>query len=198
MKNSINVWDLPIRMFHWSLVLFFSVAYFSAEDHKTLHAYAGYVVFALIAFRIVWGFVGNRYARFGDFVTRPSAVIAYLKRFIARTPPHYTGHNPAGGYMVVALLILLTVVVVTGLEVYGLEGHGPLAATALTLNAATVSIAPDRARHRFWKGVHELASNLALALIILHVLSVLVASRIHKENLVKAMITGKKENDVQG
>jgi cytochrome b len=127
-QNSIKVWDPLIRIFHWSLVIFFTVAFLSGDEESSLHIYSGYAVIGLVLFRILWGFVGTEHARFRDFIFGPSKVIQYLKSMASSTPQRYIGHNPAGGYMVVALLATLLVVTFTGLKVYGTEGHGPLAA----------------------------------------------------------------------
>ena len=212
MSKEIRVWDPLVRLFHWSLVLSFSIAYLSGEEENNLHIYAGYVVLGLIAFRMLWGLVGTRHARFSDFVTSPATVIRYLKGLFARKPQHYPGHNPAGGWMVIAMLVCLFIVSVSGLKVYAIEeGLGPLAADtpALTLISTARADDDDDDEHRgheknehrhgeddaaeeFWEELHEVSSNIMLLLIVLHIGGVIVASRLHDEHLVKAMITGKK------
>lgn len=210
MNNEIRVWDPLVRIFHWSLVLAFSIAYLSGDEENTLHIYAGYVVLGLIVFRVLWGLVGTRYARFSSFVTSPVTVFQYLKGLIARKPQHYTGHNPAGGWMVIAMLLCLFIVSLSGLKVYAIEeGLGPLAAEITLVSPARADDddddddhqagrkyekghGEDEAAEEFWEELHEVSSNLMLLLIFLHIGGVIVASRWHDEHLVKAMFTGKK------
>ena len=211
MSNEIRVWDPLVRIFHWSLVAGFTIAYLSGDEENAVHIYAGYVVLGLIVFRVLWGFIGTRYARFGSFVTSPATTFQYLKDLAARKPQHYMGHNPAGGWMVIALLVCLFVVSLSGLKVYAIEeGLGPLAADAPALNLVSVARADDddddhhrrengkgghdedEAAEEFWEELHEVSSNIMLLLIVLHVAGVVVAGRLHDEKLVKAMITGKK------
>jgi len=208
MSNEIRVWDPLVRIFHWGLVLAFTVAYLSGDEESSLHIYSGYVVLWLIAFRVLWGLVGSRYARFSDFVYSPGTVIQYLKDLIAKKPKHYIGHNPAGGAMVIAMLLCLFVVSVSGLKVYAIEeGLGPLAGEYPALTVISTAYANDdddehgknANRHgedeeaeEFWEEIHEASSNLMLLLIFLHITGVIVSARLHDEHLVKAMFTGKK------
>jgi cytochrome b len=216
MNNEIRVWDPLVRVFHWSLVLSFTIAYLTGEEYSGLHIDAGYVVLGLILFRLVWGFIGTRYARFSDFVYSPKAVLGYLKSLTTNTPRHYTGHNPAGGWMVIAMFLCLAIVSVSGLKVYAIEeGLGPLAGST---HESPIIITPayadddeheeneshedreDESRvsghenesEEFWEEIHEASSNFMLLLIFLHVAGVMLSGRRHKENLVKAMITGNK------
>jgi len=189
-QKMIKVWDPLVRIFHWSLVSAFFIAYFTEDDLLDLHVYAGYLIGGLLIFRLVWGFVGSRHARFTDFVKRPREVWAYLKSIIGQHPRRYLGHNPAGGAMVIALLSSLVLVTVSGIALYGIEeSSGPL--------AASLSGAGE-----FWEdvveGVHEFFANATLALVFFHVLGVLMASFQHKENLVKSMIDGRKPADDEG
>ncbi len=132
MEKEVCVWDILVRVFHWSLVLAFTVSYLSGEDESVLHIYAGYAVLALISFRVLWGIVGTRYARFGNFVYSPEVIIAYMKDIFYGKAKRYLGHNPAGGAMIVALLLSLFVVSYSGLKIYAIEeGAGPLAKQAL-------------------------------------------------------------------
>ncbi len=207
-SNEIRVWDPLVRIFHWGLVLAFTVAYLSGDEENSLHIYSGYAVLGLIAFRVIWGLIGTRYARFSDFVYSPATVIQYLKGLVARKPKHYTGHNPAGGWMVIAMLLSLFVVTVSGLKVYAIEeGLGPLAGEPPALTVISVAYADDddaghrknenghgedEAAEEFWEELHEVSSNFMLFLIFLHIAAVIISGRLHKENLVKAMFTGKK------
>jgi len=207
MSKEVRVWDPLVRIFHWGLVLAFSVAYLSGDEENSLHIYSGYVVLGLIAFRVLWGLVGSRYARFSNFVYSPGTVIQYLKDLLAKKPEHYTGHNPAGGAMVIAMLLCLFIVSVSGLKVYAIEdGLGPLAGESPALTVMSPAYADEEDEHgknengygedeeaeEFWEEIHEVSSNLMLLLIFLHITGVIVSARLHDEHLVKAMFTGKK------
>lgn len=206
MNHEIRVWDPLIRLFHWSLVLTFTIGYLTGEEENNLHIIAGYTVLGLILFRVVWGIIGPRYARFSNFVYSPGTVIQYLKEMLARKPKHYIGHNPAGGAMVIAMLLCLFVISVSGLKVYAIEeGLGPLAGppSALAIIDAAHADDDEHERHEyghtedeeaeeFWEEIHEASSNLMLLLVFLHIAGVIVSGRLHDENLVKAMLTGKK------
>lgn len=199
-EERIKVWDIAVRVFHWTLLVVFFVAYFSGDEEDLLHVYAGYGVLALVAFRIVWGFVGTRHARFADFVYGPAATLRYVRSIFSSRPLHYLGHNPLGGWMVVALLLGLIGTCWSGLEAYGQEGHGPLAQHGrLLVSSASANDEEDGERKgeaeadEFWEEIHEAFSNATLVLVFLHVAGVLIASAIHRENLVKAMITGYKK-----
>jgi cytochrome b len=165
------VWDAPVRVFHWLLVLCFAGAYLSADSERwrLLHVTLGYTVGALVAFRVVWGLVGTRHARFAGFVRGPRAVLAYLGSLRCRQPEHHTGHNPAGAVAIVALLGLAAVTVAFGWATYDELGGEWLAR------------------------VHETAANLMLAVVAVHVAGVAVGSWLHRENLVRAMLTGRKQ-----
>ena len=131
--EKVKVWGLPIRVFHWSLVAFFAIAYITGEELETLHAWSGYVVIALIVFRLIWGLVGGRYARFSNFIYSPKNVRAYLKSLLSSKPLQYLGHNPAAGVMVLLLLVSLALTSWSGLQAYAAEGYGPLATTDMTI-----------------------------------------------------------------
>lgn len=104
----IRVWDLLVRVLHWGLVAAFALAWLTAEENEGLHELAGYAVLALIAVRVVWGFVGSRYARFRQFVRGPGTFVDYLREAIRGREPRYIGHNPAGAVMIVALLLTMS------------------------------------------------------------------------------------------
>jgi len=203
MVNRMPVWDRFVRVFHWALAGAFVVAFLTGEEDSSVHFHAGYLIGALLVARIVRGFVGSRHARFTSFVTGPGPVVAYLRSFAGGPARHFVGHDPAGGWMVLLLLASLTLTVASGLRVYGLEGHGPFAVARLprpdaaTMSASDVGAlrAARRDRHRkeeFGEEIHELAANGALVLVGLHVLGVFASSLRHRENLVRAMITGRK------
>jgi cytochrome b len=180
-----KIWDPFIRIFHWSLVAGFILAYVTEDDLLTLHTWAGYVVLGLVTVRILWGLIGSRHARFSDFIYSPAAIMQYLRDTMHLKGKRYLGHNPAGGAMVVLLLVSLLLTSVTGVLVYGAEeGAGPLAAW-------TSQFGHDRAEA--FEEVHEFFANFTVFLVFLHVAGVVLESLIHRENLVSSMINGKKE-----
>ena len=192
--DAVRVWDTVVRVGHWALVLLFVVAYLSGEEESLLHVYAGYGVLGIVVFRILWGVVGTRHARFTDFVYGRAETLRYLKSILALRPIHYLGHNPLGGWMIVALLISLLAVNWSGMELYGVQGHGPLAGGAATL-LAPAHADDDEAgseRESVWEEIHEVLANLAVVLVLLHIAGVVSSSLVHRENLVRAMITGNK------
>jgi cytochrome b len=169
---TVKVWDLFVRLFHWSLVGLFAVAYATGDEVERVHIAAGYAIAALLALRVVWGFVGPHHARFSNFVRPPGEVLAYLRGMFLFRAPRYLGHNPAGGAMIIALIAMLTVTCVTGYM--------------MTTDAYWGA--------KWVEHVHEALANLTVALIAFHVLGVLIASFEHRENLVKAMMTGRKRD----
>lgn len=194
-QKTVKIWDLPVRIFHWLLVLLFVLSYLTGEEETPWHIYSGYTIVTVVLFRVVWGFIGGRYARFSDFVRPPAVVLAYAKDLWAKKPARYLGHNPLGGWMIVALLVTLLATTLTGMKVYAVKTHeGPL---AFTIDAATPLPAPgkDSPEEEYWKEIHEFFINLMLALIGLHIAGVVVSGRLHKENLARAMITGEKNTD---
>jgi len=177
----IKVWDLPLRIFHWLLVIGFFIAYLTEDDLLTIHVWAGYLVSGLLVFRLIWGFIGNDYARFSNFLCSPAKSIAYIKDLIALKTQRYIGHNPAGAAMIVLLLISLLATVITGFAVYGADqAAGPLAAIG-------------SANEKMWEEVHEFFANFTLILVLVHVAGVAIESYIHRENLAKAMVHGFKK-----
>lgn len=164
------------------------MAYLSGEEWLDLHVWAGYIIGGLLAFRLVWGLIGPRHARFSDFVYRPAAVKAYLKDLLRMRAPRYLGHNPAGGAMVLLLLFGLLMTTFTGLAHLAIEeGQGPLVGLI-----ASGGYWPD-----IYEESHELFANLTLLLVFVHIAGVLVSSMLHGENLVRAMITGRKARQLQ-
>ncbi|NOZ11632.1 MAG: cytochrome B [Gammaproteobacteria bacterium] len=204
MSKEIRVWDPLIRIFHWSLVLAFSIGYLSGDEESNLHIYSGYAVLGLITFRVLWGVVGTRYARFSNFVHAPNIVIQHLKALFKKEQKHYVGHNPAGGWMVVAMLITLFVVTISGLKLYAIEeGLGPLAGNSqvpLIMSSAYADDdkhdknenGKDEGAEEFWEEIHEVSSDFMVLLILLHITGVIVSGRLQNEHLIKAMFTGKK------
>lgn len=182
-QGEVAVWDPFVRVFHWTLVIGFFAAYLSGDDLQTLHVIAGYCVGTLVLARLVWGVIGTRYARFTSFVFAPDKVLNYGRALVGFGGRRYLGHSPAGGAMVLALLVMLILIVVSGLATLALlDGAGPLSAW----------IAPNRSFGRAVKGIHEVLANVTLGLVVLHLFGVLLASFVHNENLIKAMWTGRK------
>ena len=196
LPNETRVWDPVVRIFHWSLVAAFTIAWLTGEEESRLHELAGYAVIGLVLIRVAWGFVGTKYARFRDFVYRPSTVLAYVRDILTGKSKRYLGHNPLGGMMVIALLLSLLATGVTGLALPGAEeGMGPFAAITVTLPAAiskAVANDDDDGAGETWKETHEFFANLSLLLVALHIAGVIVGSLVHRENLVRAMFTGRK------
>ncbi len=206
----VAVWDPVVRYGHWLLVAAFAVAYLSAEEESggpdRLHVWGGYVVGMIVILRVLWGFIGPRRARFADFVCGPVAAIRYLIDLPRGRARRYLGHSPAGGAMVVLLLLSLGATVATGLMAYGERGKGPLADSGTAVVAAAYAD-EDKASGRTGTetrrnggesavgDLHGTLANITLALVILHVLGVGVASVVHRENLVLAMIDGRKRAD---
>jgi cytochrome b len=183
----IRVWDPLVRIFHWALVGGFATAFIVEDDLLGVHVWAGYLVLALIGARLVWGIIGTRHARFGDFVRKPSDVMAYIRDALRLRAPRYLGHNPAGGAMVIALLVAVALTGLSGLAVYGAEElSGPL--------APLMSALPGAWGH-FFEEVHEVMANLTLVLVLAHVAGVIFSSLSHRENLIGGMITGLKRRD---
>mgnify|MGYP001488324673 CR=1 FL=1 len=171
---TVRIWDPLVRVVHWSLVTAFAAA-FVTEDSARLHTAVGYVVLGLIAVRLVWGVIGPPHARFTSFVPSPARLGRYLSGLMRGRPERHLGHNPAGGVMIVLLLATVLGIAVTGW----------LATT-----------------DRFWgvkwvEELHEMSAYFALVLVGLHVTGVIVSSVLHRENLVRAMITGRKAAAVE-
>jgi cytochrome b len=183
----VSVWDPLVRFFHWGLVASFTITFVTEDDLLGLHVQAGYVVLGLVSIRLLWGFVGPRYARWSDFVTGPAEILAYLKAVIQFRAARHLGHNPAGGAMVVALMLSLTATGISGVAVYGAqELSGPMAPLFIGLSDGWAHSLED---------VHEVLANLTLLLVFLHLAGVAWACLQHRENLVRAMITGRKRRE---
>lgn len=169
-QRKVLVWDAPVRVFHWLLAATFAGAWLTAEGERWqfVHMTLGYTMAGLVAFRILWGVIGTRHARFASFVRGPRAVAGYLRSLVRGRPEHHSGHNPAGAMAILALLALALAVPFTGWVSYSnVRSH--------------------------WVGeLHEGIATLMLALVGLHVAAVAISSWLHRENLVAAMITGRK------
>lgn len=170
--TEIHVWDRLVRVFHWSTVGLFAAAYL-IDRPRDLHETLGYTLAAILAVRVVWGFVGSRHARFSDFVPGPGSFLSYVLALLRGREGRYVGHNPAGGAMVVALMLTLAGICLTG-WMMGLDAYWG---------------------EDWVEDIHETLVTLCLALVALHVSGVIYESVRHRENLVGAMITGKKRVD---
>ena len=181
-KCTVKVWDPLIRIFHWSLLFFFMLAFVTGDEWLILHVQAGYAIALLIGFRLLWGVIGTRLAQFRSFVKPPRAVLTYLRAMLGLRPAHYLGHNPAAAVMVLALLLSLSITCFTGLVTIASEGQGPLADTFFS-----------SWRGEWMEELHEFFANFTLLLVIGHVAGVVISSLLEGENLVRAMITGRKK-----
>ena len=169
--TAIRVWDAPTRVFHWLLVLSFAGAYLTSESERwsLVHITLGYTLGGLITFRLIWGFVGTRYARFTSFVKGPSEVLQYAKSMATLKPKHFVGHNPLGAVAIVLLIVSGIAIVVTGYAAFNEIGEEWVAE------------------------LHEVASHIMLILVGIHIVGVIAASWLHKENLARAMVNGFKQ-----
>jgi cytochrome b len=170
MLQKVLVWDLPTRTFHWLQALSFVGAYLTAESEKTrdIHVALGYILFGLIVFRLLWGFIGTRYAKFSSFLFKPSEIIAYMLSLFKGKSAHFVGHNPVGSVAIWLLLGLGLTLGVTGV---------------MLLQDDVADVVVD---------IHAYVTDAMLAVIFLHLVGVFMSSYLYKENLVRAMITGFK------
>lgn len=170
----IPIWDLPVRLGHWLLVVAFALAWLTAESERwqVVHVASGTVMAAVVLFRLVWGFVGSRHARFAAFPCSPRAAFAYGKQLLQRRAPHVAGHNPAGALAIYGLLALITLTVLSGWSTYNDVGG------------------------EAFEELHEGIATALLCLVGLHLAGVVTGSLAHGENLVRAMVTGRKQGEV--
>jgi len=187
----VPVWDPLIRSSHWLLAAAVLIDWVTDEP-LWMHSWLGYLAGALVVLRIVWGFVGPENARFVSFVHGPRMVFDYLTGLIRFSSKRYLGHSPAGGAMIVALLIMVAATAVTGMANLASDrGEGPMAGVIAKVERPP-RIPGQRRPPLLMKQVHETVANVTLVLVVLHVFGVALASYAHRENLVRAMITGKK------
>jgi cytochrome b len=171
LRKMILVWDIPVRVFHWLLVICFAGAWLTSESERLqmIHYAFGYTSCLLVIIRLIWGVIGTRYARFTQFLKRPNAVLEHFMAMLRGHAHHDVGHNPAGGLVMAVLMLLILVIDLTGyLSVK--EFLGNLAGEA-----------------------HEVVASLALAFVIVHILAAIVMSVLERQNLVKSMVDGKKQ-----
>ena len=186
-SNPVKVWDPLVRLFHWVLVSAFFIAFITEEDFLNIHTISGYIILALICFRLVWGLFGTRYARFANFIYSPGKVKQFIKDTFSLKAKRYIGHNPAGGVMIILLIVSLLMCTISGIAVYGVEEQaGPMALWFVNSYSLWGKLLEE---------IHEFFANFIVFLIFVHLLGVIVESVIHKENLVKSMITGWKSGN---
>ncbi|MBF0153059.1 MAG: DUF1924 domain-containing protein [Magnetococcales bacterium] len=183
-EQTVSVWDPLLRLCHWGLVLGVILAFVTEDEVMFLHVMAGYWILGLVIFRLVWGFMGPGHARFSTFVRGPRQILAYMRSILGGRPEHYLGHNPAGGGMAIAILMVLSLTVILGMAAYdSKEFSGFLWPMTFGLGIGTVKLLTF---------LHEIFATLLLFLVGLHLVGVLVASLQHRENLIKSMLTGRK------
>ena len=167
------------------------MAYLTGDELTTIHIWSGYLIAGLLLVRLLWGFIGTKHARFRDFIYPPREVAAYLKSLVSGKSRRYLGHNPAGGVMV--LLLLTSLVLTTGSGLMMLQStQGSLIPPPVSQSGWFADDDDEFEGSEVLEEVHEFFANLTLLLVILHIAGVVVSSRLHHENLVRAMITGKK------
>ncbi len=202
-QECVRVWDLLVRVFHWLLVLAFSVSYLTEGEPQSVHVWSGYVIATLLVIRIAWGFVGHGHARFADFVVGPVHGGRHLVREIRGDARRYLGHNPAGASMILALLVSLLLTVAAGLYLHALENDaGPwawlapdprVAATARVQHEGAAGTGgEERPGAEAVAAVHAFLANVTLLLIVVHIAGVVLGSVRHRENLPAAMWHGHK------
>ncbi len=178
-ERKVRVWDLPTRIFHWSLLALLLVAWFTGEEEGAaaqIHRYAGEAIAGLIVFRVLWGFVGGERSRFSDFAAGPTAIVAHVRDLFSSRPKRHLGHNPLGGIAVFLLLAVVSAIVFTGLFSGGEGAGGPFVGVwGLELSE-----------------LHELLFRVLQGLVLVHLLGVLVESLKARDALIPAMITGAK------
>ena len=175
-KQPVLVWDFPVRVFHWLLVISFAGAWLTAESEaqQMIHYAFGYSACALILFRVVWGIFGTRYARFSHFIKGPTEIMQHIKSLVSgKQHPDEVGHNPAGALVMISLMILILLI--------GLTGYWSVKEYMGDLMS----------------GAHEVISNMALVFVVIHIAAAFIMSFIQKENLVKSMFTGKKQGTTE-
>ncbi|HOZ28109.1 MAG TPA: cytochrome b/b6 domain-containing protein [Hyphomonadaceae bacterium] len=208
--RSVKVWDPIVRIGHWLLAGGFLTAYLTAEENQPIHVLAGYTVAAVVGLRIIWGFVGTKHARFAGFVRGPGAVFGYLAGLVTGKSKRSVGHNPAGAAMTIALLLCVGGTAISGMALLAAEeGEGPLAGFIAAESEAAGPVTRSAVEHDLAEGaemseeggeemfeeVHETFVNFTLLLIGLHIVGVIASSLAHRENLVRAMITGRKRGE---
>ncbi|KAB2889430.1 MAG: cytochrome B [Desulfobulbaceae bacterium] len=210
--DQVYVWDPFVRFCHWAMVVLFFLAYLTGDSRGSLHRHAGQLILVLVALRVFWGCVGTRHARFSDFCCSPGKAVGYLRQLLTGRPPSYTGHNPAAAWMIVFLLAGSVFLCFSGYAAMAEKGGGPgwQKGGVNVLQFVPPAFAGDGGGHRreqrrnrrwerpdgdggdLWQDIHEGSARAVLSLIVLHVAGVAASSMVHRENLVLAMVTGRK------
>ncbi|MBS0336952.1 MAG: cytochrome b/b6 domain-containing protein [Proteobacteria bacterium] len=189
LHRAVKVWDLPVRLFHWLLVALFGFMFFSGKakgNWMEWHMYSGYMILALVLFRVLWGFAGSTHARFSSFLAGPGACIAFMRKLLSRSPAHVAGHNPLGGWMVLVMLLLLLAQAGTGLfSNDDISIEGPL------YKFVSKEVSDQLTSFHYYN------FYVLLALAAAHIAAVAFHVLVKKENLVGAMFTGVKMLDSQ-
>jgi len=179
----ILIWDVPTRLFHWLFALTFAVGWITGDSDSwlDLHVFTGYLMLGLLGFRLIWGLVGSRYARFRSFLFGPGKAFRYFLSSLTRSAPRHVGHNPTAAWAVYLMLALGVLVGISGILVLGGEEQQGIASGLLSFGEGEAL-----------KEVHEVLASVMLALVIIHLLGVAAESWLHRENLAKAMLNGRK------
>ena len=174
-SQKILIWDLPTRVFHWSIVICFVGAVITQESEKyrLFHVTFGYTMLGLVIFRLLWGVIGTRYSRFSSFLFGYRQIKEYIRGLVCNKPIHYLGHNPLGSVAIYLILAIVLGISITGYCIFNDIG----------LN--------------WYSEVHELMANLLIGIVVIHILGVIASSLLHKENLVRSMLTGLKQGATQ-
>lgn len=209
--RQVKVWDPLVRTFHWSLVFLFTLAYVTGDDAATAHIWSGYIVLALLLLRVLWGLFGTQHARFSDFVYPVSVILDYAKDMLLGRARRYLGHNPLGGAMIVIMLVVLLLTCTTGIVAQRVDQQSvalsPAQPAIAAMDLVPAAWADDdrfenrearthdkeaRKRNKALRETHEFFANLMLLLVVMHISGVLLGSLMHRENLVRAMLNGRK------
>jgi cytochrome b len=197
MDNQVQVWDKFVRLFHWLLVLLFCAAYVTGDDDNSFHQYLGYALLCLVLARIVWGFIGTKYALFKNFICSPLKALSYIKELVSGNPTHHIGHNPAAAWMVTSLLACSLIVCVSGYGAISSEDQNRSREHGSNFSINRIAYADEdrkekhadqsdrKGRHdesemdedrddSLWSEIHEISAQLMLILVFFHILGVLL------------------------
>ena len=186
MKQKVFVWDLPLRLFHWSLVVSLCGLWFTAEySYEQIHIYLGYFVLVLLSFRVLWGFFGTHYSKFSALSFNPLVVFSYLKNMLQGKAEESLGHNPVGGLMAIAVVLVIGAQAATGLFTEGELWSGPYYGTL------------DTDVSKFLNSLHHTLFDYILVLVAIHITAIFYYLLKKKQNLIMPMITGVKFRDTK-
>lgn len=186
-KQQIQVWDPLVRLFHWLLAVCFVIAYVLEDDMLNLHVLVGSIIFGLIIFRLIWGFMGTKHSRFADFISSFKQIMQHLRDLVSLHPARHTGHTPVGGVMIFLLLFGLLLLTMSGVMLYALEGA--------LLPFAGLMTAADFDTAVLIENLHGLIADILMLFVLFHIAGVLLESYLQKQNLIRAMFTGYKKGE---